>query len=166
MKMGNIAPIFGLFSLLSYVVATFKVILRQVLICDSAHSWWPVWCFPTWKPGCQHHQLISHSVTLSWQWTSPCPTLIMPSTWLGSNKCHSILIGLTKLCVWTHDLPLHYRFGNHIQSTSFAFQDRMLTIRSPRFIDVTTLATPTCICGSLSERLVQTLALTLMLLEL
>ena len=34
--------------------------------------------------GCQHHDLISHSVILGP--TSPCPTLIMQSTWIRSDK--------------------------------------------------------------------------------
>ena len=27
-------------------------------------------CCPTWRPGHQHHDLISHSVTLSWHWAN------------------------------------------------------------------------------------------------
>ena len=37
---------------------------------------------PTGRPGHKGHDLIPHSVT----W-SPCPTLIMPSAWLGFDKC-------------------------------------------------------------------------------
>ena len=43
--------------------------------------------FSTRKPGCQQHELISHSVPLPGHWANcSCLILIMPCTWLGSNK--------------------------------------------------------------------------------
>ena len=43
-----------------------------------------------------------------------------------------------------------------IESTSIAFRASVLSITPPRFLDVTTLPTPTCLCAFLSERSVQT----------
>ena len=43
-----------------------------------------------------------------------------------------------------------------IELTSLAFQASVLTITPPRLCDVTTLPTPTCLCGSLPERSLQT----------
>ena len=46
-------------------------------------------CCPTGKPGHQHHDLISHSVTLSWHWANQSLCyLIMLNTWIGSDKYH------------------------------------------------------------------------------
>ena len=50
--------------------------------------------------------------------TSPCPTLIMPNTWLGSDKYQfEKLLVSTRPWIRTHDLPqaipVLYRFGQH-----------------------------------------------------
>ena len=44
-----------------------------------------------------------------------------------------------------------------IQPTSFAFQVSVLTITPPKLPGVITLAMPSCLCGSLPERSVQTI---------
>ena len=46
-----------------------------------------------------------------------------------------------------------------IEPTSAEFGVRMLTITPLRLSDVTTLSMPTCLCGSLHERSVQTTTL-------
>ena len=46
-----------------------------------------------------------------------------------------------------------------IEPMSLAFQASVLSITQPRLPDVTTVPTPTCICGSLPERSVQTTTL-------
>ena len=43
-----------------------------------------------------------------------------------------------------------------IEPTSLAFRASVLTITSPRLPDIITLYTPTCLCGSLPEKSVQT----------
>ena len=43
--------------------------------------------------------------------------------------------------------------------TSFAFYTGVTTVTTPRLPDAITLPTPTCLCGSLPERSVQTTAL-------
>ena len=49
--------------LLFYILATSKVISGQVLTCDSARAWWLYSASPL-----GNHNLIFHSVTLSWHW--------------------------------------------------------------------------------------------------
>ena len=81
------------------ILVTTKIISGWVPTDDSAQPWLPYSagplsnpaisrCCPTGKPGSQHHDLITQSVTLSWHWAilTPCPTLITPSTWLWSDK--------------------------------------------------------------------------------
>ena len=63
---------------------TSKIISRWVSACESAHRW----RLYSGKPG--HQAPMAWCPTLSHyphtQPTSPCPTLIMPSTWLGKSK--------------------------------------------------------------------------------
>ena len=51
-----------------YVLATPKDISGWRLTCDSVRSWWLYSAVPTGRSGCQHHDLKSHSVTLSSHW--------------------------------------------------------------------------------------------------
>ena len=51
-------------------LATSKVRSRQVPTCDNAHSWRLFSAAPHKKPCHQHHDLISHSGTLSWKWAN------------------------------------------------------------------------------------------------
>ena len=63
---GAIDPWFQVGWLLEfYVLATSKVISGQVPICDSAQPSRLYSAVPVRKSGCQHHGLISHTVTLS-----------------------------------------------------------------------------------------------------
>ena len=55
--------------LLFYILATSTVISRRIPTCDSTHSWW---LYST-TSGHQHHNLLSHSVILSWHWANQCP---------------------------------------------------------------------------------------------
>ena len=48
-----------------YTWATSNVISSRVQTCDSVYSW----C-PTGRSGHQHHDLISHSITLCWHWAN------------------------------------------------------------------------------------------------
>ena len=70
-----------------YILATSKVILGHVLTCDSAHSWWLFSAFP---PGNQaagtKTQYPSQAHYLDTEPSSPCPTLLMLSTRLRSDK--------------------------------------------------------------------------------
>ena len=79
--------LYGHCLLLFYILATSKVVLRWGPICDSAHSWWRYGASSlgnqatstmTWYPAQSHN----HDTEL----TSPWPILIMPSTWLTSDK--------------------------------------------------------------------------------
>ena len=81
------SPSFMFVSLLFCILATSTVILGRVLTCDSPHSWWLYYAAP----------LGDHATsTMSWYTTqshypdteprSPCPILIIPSAWLGSDK--------------------------------------------------------------------------------
>ena len=65
--------------LLSNVLATAKVISKQVPTCDSAHSWWLYSTPPlgdqatnimTWYPSQSHYP--------DSEWSSPCPIVIIP----------------------------------------------------------------------------------------
>ena len=109
--------------LLLYILATSEVISGRVPTCDSAHSRRlysatqlgnQAVSTMTWYPTQSHY----HNTDL----TSPCPILIMPSTWLGSDKYQfdKSLI-LTRLWIRTHDLlhakPVLYRFGHRIRWT-------------------------------------------------
>ena len=67
--------------LLFCILATSKIISGRILTCDSVHSWWhysaaisTMTCYPT-----QSHYPDTEPI-------SPYLILIMPSTWLGSNK--------------------------------------------------------------------------------
>ena len=69
----------------SYVLVTSKVISGWVPTCDSVHSWWLCSAAPlgnqaistmTRYPTQLHYPIL----------ISPCPILIMLSTWLGSDK--------------------------------------------------------------------------------
>ena len=51
-----------------YILVTSKVISSQAPTCDSAQSWWLHSAAPLGKSGHRHHDLISHTVTLSWHW--------------------------------------------------------------------------------------------------
>ena len=51
--------------LLFYILVTSKVILGHIPTCDSAHSWWLYSA-----ASLEHHDLLSHSVTLFWNWTN------------------------------------------------------------------------------------------------
>ena len=75
--------------LLFYVLAISKVLSERILTCDSVHSWWLYSAAPL-RPGSHHHDLISHSVTLSWHWAN----LSLPNpSWLGRDK-YFYVIGL------------------------------------------------------------------------
>ena len=69
-----------------YILAISKVILGWVFTCDSVHSWQLYSAVPlgdqvasTWP-----NTILSHYPDT--EPTSPCPILIMPSAWLGSDK--------------------------------------------------------------------------------
>ena len=68
-------------------LATPKVISGQVLTCDSVQSWWLYSAAPlgdqTWYCYWSHYPDTEP--------TSTCPILIMPSTWLGSDKYQSFI---------------------------------------------------------------------------
>ena len=53
-----------------YVLATSTVILGALPTCDSACSVQTLYCCPTGKSGHWHHDPLSHSVTLSWDWAN------------------------------------------------------------------------------------------------
>ena len=81
--------------LLFYVLATANIISVSVPTCDRVHSWRHYSASPlgnqavsnmTWPPTQSHY--------LDTEPTSPCPILVMPSIWLGSDKyqlCKSLL---------------------------------------------------------------------------
>ena len=54
----------------AYIQATSMVISGQVLTCDSTHPWRLLEFCSTGKSGHQHHDLIFHSVTLSWHYAN------------------------------------------------------------------------------------------------
>ena len=64
--------------LLYYVLAIATVILGQVSTCDSTHTWWVYSADTTWFPTQSHYPDTEPTI--------PCLILIMPSTWLGSDK--------------------------------------------------------------------------------
>ena len=74
--------------LLFYILATPKVLSGQVLTCDSGQSWR---LYSTSKLGDQAASSMTWYLTQSnytdTEPTSHCPTLIIPSAWLGSNTC-------------------------------------------------------------------------------
>ena len=86
--------------LLFYVLATPKVILGWVQTCDSVQAWWS---------GCQHHDLISPSITLSW----PCANQCLPNSninnaeHLARKRQVSIFLShwVDSTKVRTHDRP-------------------------------------------------------------
>ena len=49
-----------------YIPKTHKVISKRVPTCDSAHSWQLSSAVTLGRPGHKEHDVISHSVTLSW----------------------------------------------------------------------------------------------------
>ena len=53
-----------------YPLTTSKVMSWWVLTSDSVHLWLLYSSAPLRNHAAQHHELISHSVTLSWQWTN------------------------------------------------------------------------------------------------
>ena len=59
-------------------LATSKVISRWILTCASVHSWW------LYSAASPCHSTQSHYPDN--EPTSPCIILMVPSTWLGSNK--------------------------------------------------------------------------------
>ena len=61
---------------------------------------------PHWETGHQHHDLISHSVTLSWHWSNQSIPYPNNAEHLARKWQVSILkvIGFTQPSVWTHDL--------------------------------------------------------------
>ena len=70
-----------------YILATSKVTAGWVQTCDNAHSWY--FCSAA-SLGCQAASTMTCYLMQSHypdtEPTSPCPILIMPSTWLGSDK--------------------------------------------------------------------------------
>ena len=62
--------------MLFYVLATSEIISGRVPTCNSTHSWRLLSNCPTGKRGRQHHDLISHSVTLFWHWWKQCVSAI------------------------------------------------------------------------------------------
>ena len=62
---------------------------RWVLTCDNVHSWWLYSAAPLWD----------QATNMTWnhiiRTLSPCPILIVPSAWLGSDKYHN-----SKSLVW------------------------------------------------------------------
>ena len=88
-------PVEKHYSLLFYVLATSNVISGWILTCDSSHSWWLYSAAPL---GQQTASTMTWNLFQSYypdnEPTSPCPILIMPSTWLGSDKyqfCKSLV---------------------------------------------------------------------------
>ena len=73
--------------LLLYVLTTSKVISGRVPTCDRAHSWL---LYSAAQLGNQAASTMTwfstHSHYPDPEPTSPCPILIMPSTYLGSHK--------------------------------------------------------------------------------
>ena len=73
--------------LVFYVLATSKVILGRIPKSDSVHS---LWLYSAASLGDQGASIMTYYVTQSHfpgtEPTSPCPILIMPSAWLGSDK--------------------------------------------------------------------------------
>ena len=79
----NISPVLICF-LLVYVLATSIVTSGRVLTCDSAYSW------QLYSAGTLGNQAVSTMTTQSHypdtDPNNPCTILIMPSSWLGSDK--------------------------------------------------------------------------------
>ena len=69
-----------------YVLATYKVISGQVLTCDSVHCWWLYSASPASqsRPPALWYPIPSHYPDT--ELTRPCPSIIMLSAWLGSDK--------------------------------------------------------------------------------
>ena len=90
--LSQVVPAFSLVGSLSFTsVATSNVISGWVSICDSLHSWRlysaaplgnKAICTMTWYPTQSHY----HDTEL----TSPCPILLIPSAWLGSDNHKSL----------------------------------------------------------------------------
>ena len=80
--------------LLIYILATSNVISGRAPTCESVTSWWIYRAAPLEKIRPPEPWLdisFSHIITES---VSPCPFLIMPSSWLGREKyqfCKSLL---------------------------------------------------------------------------
>ena len=81
-----------------YVLATF-----MVPTCDNAHSWqlFSAALLGEWATSTMtlYH---TKSYYLDTEPTSPCPILIMPSTWLGSDKYQFLSHWLDSTRVWTY----------------------------------------------------------------
>ena len=110
-------PIDGEPHLLFYALATSKVILGRVWTCDSAHSWWLYNTAPLGNQATSTMTTQAHYPDT--RPTSPCPIIIMPSTWLGSDKYQ-----FHKLFVW---LDHGHWFDSNSQS--LAREVRALPIR-------------------------------------
>ena len=79
-----------------YIQATSKVTLGQVPTCDSVHPWGL--CSAASQKNQATRTMTLYLTQSSYDWdmeaTSPCHILIMPSSWLGSNKFNCYYIGL------------------------------------------------------------------------
>ena len=71
--------------------------LIWTLTCDRVHSWWlysaaplgnPTISTMTWYPTESYYPDVEP--------TSPCPSLIILSRWLGSDKYQLLIVGLTR----------------------------------------------------------------------
>ena len=70
-----------------YVLGTCKVISGWIPSCDSAQPWWPYSPAPLWdQASSTMTQCSTQSHYPDPEPTSPCPILIISSTWLGSDR--------------------------------------------------------------------------------
>ena len=79
----------------------------------------------------------------------------------GQNWCGRAIVYCTCSVHRIVNITIHIVPRAGIEPTTLAFQASMLTITPPRFPDVTTVPTPTCLCSLLPERSVQTTSTTI-----
>ena len=125
-----------------FILTTLKAISRRLPPCDGTQSWWICCAGPlrnqaastiTWYPHQSHYPNTEPN--------SPCPILIIPSTWLGSDKYQ-----FYKSLVWLNqdsnprglNLPISqngrwtlYSFGHFV----WAFRRRRYVINISCFFD-------------------------------
>ena len=68
----------------------------------TSNSWCLLLCCPTGRPCWQYHDLISHSVTISWPWTNQ--SLPYPNN--AKHLVRKWQVSMTRSWVWTHGLLL------------------------------------------------------------
>ena len=84
--------------LLFYALATSKAISGRVPTCDSAHSWRHYSAAPLGNQGTAHYPATEP--------TSPCPIIIVLSTWLESDKYQFSSRWFDLSRIWTHEIRI------------------------------------------------------------